>query len=50
MTELGAGILAEDRLARQESIEKLLHSWSDEEGVAFGELLQKFNASFVDET
>ncbi|WP_019912486.1 MarR family winged helix-turn-helix transcriptional regulator [Paenibacillus sp. HW567] len=50
ITDLGSEVLEENRLARQDTIGKLLHAWSEEEGAALGQLLQKFNASFEEES
>lgn len=49
LTELGGEILQENRQVRQEVIDRLLAGWSEEEGHSFGELLQKFNAAFLEE-
>lgn len=49
ITELGGDILDENRQMRQEIMGKLLVNWSDEEGDSFGELLRKFNATFLEE-
>lgn len=49
ITETGQASLEENRQVRQEMIEQLLKGWSEEEGHLFGELLQKFNATFLEE-
>lgn len=49
MTDLGGEVLNENKQARQNTIGKLLSSWSDEERLIFGELLHKFNTATVDE-
>ncbi|MEK4008529.1 MarR family winged helix-turn-helix transcriptional regulator [Paenibacillus sp. FSL H3-0333] len=49
ITETGQASLEENRQVRQEMIEQLLKGWSEEEGQLFGELLRKFNATFLGE-
>ncbi|MBW4082468.1 MarR family winged helix-turn-helix transcriptional regulator [Paenibacillus sp. S150] len=49
MTDLGEEVLNENKQARQESIGKMLSSWSDGERVIFGELLRKFNTAILEE-
>ncbi|WP_306010704.1 MarR family winged helix-turn-helix transcriptional regulator [Paenibacillus sp. P46E] len=49
MTDTGEEVLNENKQARQESIGKMLCTWSDGERVIFGELLRKFNAAIHEE-
>lgn len=49
MTDMGEDVLNENKQARQESIGKMLSTWSDGERVIFGELLRKFNAAIHEE-
>ncbi|MGN7764502.1 MarR family winged helix-turn-helix transcriptional regulator [Paenibacillus sp. 22594] len=49
MTDMGEEVLNENKQARQESIGKMLSTWSDGERVIFGELLRKFNAAIHEE-
>lgn len=47
ITDLGTKELNEYKRARVSRIEELLKSWSDEERQVFGQLLKKFNRTFV---
>ncbi|KWX86852.1 MarR family transcriptional regulator [Paenibacillus riograndensis] len=49
MTEAGLEVLNENKKARQDTIGKMLSSWSDGERVIFGELLRKFNMAILEE-
>ncbi|WP_168118875.1 MarR family transcriptional regulator [Paenibacillus sp. HB172176] len=49
ITELGAELLAETRLARSRRIAELTQTWPSEEQQLFGELLEKFNRTFLSE-
>lgn len=47
VTDLGKKELAECKRARLMRVTELLKSWSDEERRMFGQLLTKFNRTFV---
>lgn len=47
ITELGTKELTEYKQARMERISELIKGWSDEERKSFGQLLKKFNQSFM---
>ncbi|ULT59054.1 MarR family transcriptional regulator [Neobacillus drentensis] len=48
ITELGKKVLKEHMQARFERITELLQDWPEEECRVFGELLRKFNYSFLE--
>jgi DNA-binding MarR family transcriptional regulator len=47
ITELGTKVYKEHKQARLERLEEVINDWSEEERKVFGQLLKKFNHSFV---
>ncbi|WP_312470170.1 MarR family transcriptional regulator [Neobacillus sp.] len=47
ITELGTMVLNEFKQARLEKITEMLKDWPDEERKVFGQLLKKFNQTFI---
>jgi DNA-binding MarR family transcriptional regulator len=48
ITDIGRNELIENKLARVHRITELLKHWTDDEQVLFGQLLAKFNRTFID--